>query len=833
MWKKIGRSRKLSRLGLSTALLAASVSLVGAAPDVPGDLDMSFAGFGAGGKVITSGVGGDASRMALQPDGKFVVVGSTGADLLVMRYLPNGVLDTTFSGDGIATFSSALFEPYAYAVAIQSDGKIVVGVSQGTSPADFMLARLTPAGELDPSFGNGGFVTTDFSGDDDFAAAVLIQPDGKIVAAGGSWIGGAWDFVTARYNTDGSLDTTFAGDGKGSVEFGSNAYALDIALQEDSKLVLVGENDGDFAVARLNKDGTLDNSFDGDGKLTTGFGDYEYAYTVAIQPDGKIVAAGSDGANALIARYHPNGALDDSIDGDGKRSIAGLSGYIFDAAIQPVGKILLLGFHRSSPDSDRKFTFYRLNPDGSMDTTFDGDGNALIDLGGDDIGHALALQPDGRIIASGMSDSNHVLLRLWPDGSFDTGGQQTHGLAFPPGYQPGQRESANGLALQPDGSFLVAGEVYVPDSSFSSAFVTRFNPDGLPDPSFGTNGSIRTGFGLLNNATAVAVQPDGKVVIAGYSIFDTQLTLADFLVARFHPNGAPDTSFGLNGSYLIDFANGADAGTALALAPDGKIVVAGNAWNGARQIWGIARLTDSGLPDTSFDMDGKAYVDFIGANFASAVVVQPDGKIIIGGDYNGDFFLQRLLVTGERDSGFGINGGGYNFTDMGGTDGITALALAPNGWLYAAGYRRIQNNADMALAQYTPEGMLASCADPANCHTWPTGTFFVDVGINDHAYALDLREDNQLVAAGCINRHFAGVQVRTDGDSTTLLFNTDMVGLDCARAVKFSGANKIVMAGTQELDPFSSDMNIALARFETTVNSDALVFRVFLPLVLR
>jgi hypothetical protein len=156
------------------------------------------------------------------------------------------------------------------------------------------------------------------------------------------------------------------------------------------------------------------------------------------------------------------------------------------------------------------------------------------------------------------------------------------------------------------------------------------------------------------------------------------------------------------------------------------------------------------------------------------------------------------------------------FTDLGGSDYITALALAPNGWIYAAGKHVKSNDVDMALAQYTPEGKLASCPNPANCRNWPNGTFFVNVGTSDSANAIDLRDDNQLVVAGCINKHFAGVQVRTDGAPVPLPLNTDLLGDDCAKAVRFVGADKIVMAGNQDLYPYRSDTNIALARFQTT-----------------
>lgn len=482
-------------------------------------------------------------------------------------------------------------------------------------------------------------------------------------------------------------------------------------------------------------------------------------------------------------------------------------------------------------------------PNGAPDNTFDGDGIAWLDFGGEDVGTALVLQSDGRVLASGNSGNTAILTRFWPDGSFDTGGHQTHGLSFPPGYQPGHREVVNGMALQSIGIFLVTGQLYAPDYASSDAFVTRFNTNGFPDSSYGVGGSARLSAGIFNAAKAVIVQPDGKVVMAGYSAFNAACTIMDFLVARFNPNGTPDASFGNNGVTLIDFVGGADSATALAVAPDGKIVVAGPI-QGSRYIWGVARLTPTGQLDNSFGGGGKAYVDFNDSNGVNAVVVQPDKKIILGGYFSGDFFLQRLLENGERDPSFGINGGGYNYTDLGGVDTMTALVLAPNGWLYAGGYR-VNNsgtNVDFALAQYTPEGQLASCPDPTNCHNWPTGTYLVDGTNNDYVYALDLRQDGQLVAAGCAGGHFAGAQVRTDGapTATALPVNTDFIGYpDCAKGVKFiGGSDRIMMVGDQDLFPFSSDSNIALARFETTApdpgsGPNPKPGRVYLPIIMR
>jgi uncharacterized delta-60 repeat protein len=831
--------------------LAASIGLVKAAPNAPGDLDMTFAGFGTGGQVVTTGVGGGGRGMALQPDGKIVVVGDTGLGWYVMRYLPNGTLDSTFSGDGLATFLNQQFITRVRSVALQADGKIVVAGWAEMSPVtNFMLARVTAAGTLDASFGSGGFVTTRFDADSQ-AFAVLIQPDGKIVAAGrgrfSGFIGSDYDFAVARYNSNGSLDTTFDGDGKAHIDFGDigpteNEECNDIALQADGKLVLVGGQtdvaaDAEFKVARLSSDGTLDNTFNSTGKRFIDLGDLDpHAHAVAIQPDGKIVVAGNDKeapeigshSSVLVVRILPNGFLDDSFDGDGQRVIGSLTGSINDVVLQPDGKIMLLGSH-ASPDNDAKFAFYRLNPDGALDTTFYGEGRAFVDVGGSDVGYALALQADGRIIAGGATGSNPALVRLWPDGTPDTGGRQTLGFADP-NFGLGSDEVAYGMAIQPDGKIVLAGEVINPNDTESDVGLARFLPNGQLDTSFGDQGRVWFGFGQYNVARAVALQPDGKIVVAGFSKpFGS--AASNFLVARFNPDGALDHTFALFGFNVVDFAGGDDYGTALALAPDGKTVVAGEVWNGSRNVFGVARLLDNGALDTSFDGDGRATFDWVPVNWASAVVVQPDRKIIVGGHVALDFALVRFNANGPVDATFGSLGA--TLTDMGGSDDLRALILAPDGWLYAAGLRDLGSGGDFALAQYTADGVPASC-DALLCFHWSTGKAFVNWGGAEAALALDWRDDGQIVAAGCAGGQFAWAQLPTNpiaGFPIPIKFTTNFVGNDeCALGVKFIGSNKLVLAGYQQ---FNGDRNMALARFETTVNPNAPVFNVWLPIVVK
>src|SRR5919106_930041 len=214
---------------------------------------------------------------------------------------PPGDLDPTFDGDGKVTTDFAGGGDQAQAVAIQGDGKIVAaGIDRNLSGVgDLALARYNPDGSLDTTFDTDGLVTTDFIGQTDQAYAVAIQGDGKIVAAGRAFLGSTREeFALARYNPDGSLDTTFDGDGKVTTDFAAfNDNARAVVIQGDGRIVAAGfavvSGTNDFALARYNTDGSLDSTFDGDGKVTTDFAAAsDIAHSVATQGDGRIVAAG-------------------------------------------------------------------------------------------------------------------------------------------------------------------------------------------------------------------------------------------------------------------------------------------------------------------------------------------------------------------------------------------------------------------------------------------------------------------------------------------------------------------------------------------------------------
>ena len=295
-----------------------------------GTLDTTFSGDGK----QTTDFGGyeQANAVAIQSNGKIVVVGysannstTQGAAFALARYNPNGSLDTSFSGDGKQAIGSDFDS--ATAVAIQANGKIVaVGICCGYHGGeDFAIARFNLNGSLDPTF---GFQTTSFR-DSNGANAVAIQPNGKIVVAGDTTsdiFRAPYNYALARYNTNGTLDPSFSGDGKQATSIRGQANG--VAIQSSGKIVVVGN----ATIARYNTNGSRDTSFAGDGSADFSGG----ANAVAIQANGRIVVVGG----GTIARYNTNGSRDTSFSGDGS---ADFDGGANGVALQANGRIVVAG----------------------------------------------------------------------------------------------------------------------------------------------------------------------------------------------------------------------------------------------------------------------------------------------------------------------------------------------------------------------------------------------------------------------------------------------------------------------------------------------------------
>lgn len=406
---------------LALLVVGELVLLASPASAVPGELDTTFSSDG----IAFADFGGldFANGAAIQADGKVVAAGQTGGvagstpDFAVARFTTGGTLDATFSGDGMARtnfFIPQFFlslEDGANDLLIQPDQKIVVA---GVSGSSFALARYNSDGTLDPTFSEDGKVRTNFTPDPDYAVAVALQPNGKIVVAGTASL----EFAVARYNADGSLDTTFSGDGKLMTTIGGETVGWGMALQADGKIVVVGKSLGKFAVARYETDGDLDPTFSGDGKVNTAFpGTQSQALDVAVQTDQRIIVSGHSRPTAratldfALARYETDGDLDPTFSGDGlKTTDFGRNDYAYSVAVQADGKIVAGGQKGNilETSSDVNFALARFTAGGALDASFSGNGKVVTDLGSNsrDEGRDVVLQDNGKIVMVGRGNGN-------------------------------------------------------------------------------------------------------------------------------------------------------------------------------------------------------------------------------------------------------------------------------------------------------------------------------------------------------------------------------------------------------------------------------------------
>jgi len=399
-------------------------------------------------------------------------------------------------------------------------------------------------------------------------------------------------FSGALFGQDGSLDTSFDTDGKVTTDISSgDDFGYDAAVQSDGKIVVVGEANSDFAVVRYNADGSLDTSFDTDGIVTTDISGTDCAYGVAIQSDGKIVVAGIAGLDVAVVRYNTDGSLDTSFDTDGivTTDISGDYDFAHDVTIQSNGKIVVTGYMTNISNEDIFVARYKT--DGSLDQSFNGVGIVTTDFGSskDDVAYAVAVHSDGDIVVAG----------------------------------------------------------YTSGGSVDSIAVVRYDSLGALDNSFGSGGLVSTLVGSTCRAQGLAIQSDGKIVITGYA----DNLSRDFVLVRYKTDGSLDTSFDTDGIVTTDFNNENNTSYDILIQSDDKIVVAGKVCSGSDYYFGVAKYNSDGSLDTSFDTDGKVSIDVGSGSYeeARAIKIQSDDKIVVAGAAKGssdyDFGAARLNNT--------------------------------------------------------------------------------------------------------------------------------------------------------------------------------------------
>jgi uncharacterized delta-60 repeat protein len=465
-----------------------------------------------------------------------------------------GDLDTAFGTNGtgkIVMHVNPSIGERGRSVVVQRNGKIVLAGDLGSA-----AARFNSDGTLDRTFASQGILNPLFY---EFCTAMILDANDQLLFAGGRPVpyGPESVFHIRRFSPNGVLDTTFGFGGAVDVEMGEYAFAQDAVVQPDRKIVMAGfgqfGTNRDFGVVRVTPDGTPDSSFGTNGIVVTDLGTpYDWAYGVALQPDGKIVVPGRLQDSSLIARfavvrYLTNGILDSTFNGTGKAAVSfGTNSEAFAIALQRDGKIVLGGW------VNFQMALARFNSDGTVDTSFgsNGTGVTFYHEGFWDSWQKVIVQPDQKIIAYGHSSSTGSLVvkrytkNGLPDPSFGIPGREGTALIA----IGTEMSEANGITLQPDGKILIAATAYETNGP-SDVAVARLENDAVAIPSISCPAPICVKCGDLTTLSASISDPSGLPLIAVWNV-----------------NGQPAQTNSLPGSgvatnFIVSFTSAFPGGT--------------------------------------------------------------------------------------------------------------------------------------------------------------------------------------------------------------------------------------------------------------------------------
>jgi uncharacterized delta-60 repeat protein len=709
-------------------------------PSVDRTFNSQDKGFGSG-----DSFDGFVKDAVVQQDGKILIGGyflsyngTMKSNLL--RLNEDGSLDQTFGlGMGV--------DNPVYAIAVQPDGRILIGgyfTSYDGVPRT-NIARLTREGYLDTTFNPG-------ESTDGLIESIVLQPDGKILI-GGHFIhynGHERNYI-ARLNTDGTVDETF----RSPLDMTEGGYVNTITLQSDGRILMGGiflkeDRTAVIRIMRLNSDGSFDTTFSPKSYID------DTILSIAVQKDGRILIAGALSVYNYpirnhIVRLNADGGLDETFRNIGTDDWTSL---IYKIILQEDGHILVAGSFTSYGGQPRN-RINRLNEDGTNDPSFlpgtgadgeitlmtiDNNGRTLIggdfrnyqgkravkiarlsreglldnsfnkSTGADRTISTMALQQDGKIIISGLSSyfgvARNSIARINSNGSLDN--------SFDPGT--GADEHIDAVTIQQDGKILIGGS-FTSFNGTSRNHIARLNIDGSLDRAFNSSTDY--------TVSSITIQADGKILIGG-SFTNVNGSVRN-RIARLNANGTIDAGF--------NPGNGANGGVAaICVQPDGKILIGGyfTSYNGVARSR-VARLNADGTLDTGFTPS----TSFLGGHTA-AIILQPDGRVLIGGSlysiHNPDFItVIRLNDNGGYDESFDAG--------MGANGPVQTMALQGDGKVLLGGYFNWFNGLTRNYMIRLQENGI------------PDTAFNAGAGTNDYINSILLQEDTKILIGGAFTSY--------------------------------------------------------------------------------
>jgi uncharacterized delta-60 repeat protein len=707
--------------------------------------------------------------------------------VITASYAQQGSPDAAFGVNGIVKTGIGALIDYSVAgrkVLSLPDGTMFV-VTESASRI-VMITKKTASNKTDSTYGINGTCSIGM-----FDATAVMQADNKIIIAGTSSplnyssINFA-DFKLVRIDINGKLDKSFNGTGIQTSDFAALDNAVGAVIQGDGKIVVAG-NSGDyfstkrsFAIARFNSDGSPDNSFGTNGQVISYFGALgQSARAVAVKASGKIILAGTE-----LVQYNADGSVDLSFNGTGEQTVFGR---VNSVAIQADGKIVTGGNTNYINAPTVGLVISRYNVDGSYDNSFNGDGVQITKVGAASIvnGSSVLIQPDGKPVLAGYTDGitnyNFALCRYKINGDADSS-FGVNGVQVTDIIQH-SNDFVNAATIQPDGKLIAIG--YTRDSLYNNqSVITRYNTNGTADLSFDGDGILIEGIKQASTFyTCTAVQQDKKIIAAGYAWNGANY---DFAIARYKTNGTLDSTFSNDGIQTTDFAAGDDKINAMVLQPDGRIIVVGASGDN----FGIARYNMDGTPDVTFDVDGKQSTFFGTPQFANSIALQTDGKLLVGGPGE----LVRYNINGSQDMNFDGDGKLTTSFSHGYAFNCNTFAIQPDGKIVVAGFI---NQQYIIVGRFNADGTTDSSFFDAGSHLFPSGGYTTLC-----SNSMAIQQDGKIVFAGyqqdkrnvVLNANFNIFRLNTDG-SLDASFPAELPSPSYGTAVKIQQDGKVITAG--------------------------------------
>ena len=761
--------------------------------------------FGSNGGIVlgqysTSKSNDKLTTASLQSDGKVILIGNSDSRGFIARVSVSGSLDTSFNNYGFGFFSNVL-----EALVIQSNNKILVG---GGS----FVTRLNSDGTNDSTFNNLGYVSLSINGSSLVIKNLSLLSNGKIIATGYVSNGSNRDFAIVKLNSDGTLDTTFDLDGKAILQLpDSNDYLFATGLQSDGKIVVAGlrinitDSSTDYIISRFNSIGSLDTSFGVNGIVISQTG----IQSLDFQSDGKIITAGvntSSVSNASISeiptnlyvkRYNLNGTQDPSF------SIIKANYRSSNVYQKPnvkclsSGKILLSGSYFNSANGYKFYAINQFNSDGSADSSFSSNGTSYLGNGiFNSYSSFLIVKPDGKLLTGGTRFNSEFGLEI-----IQTTNSGVLDFIFNLNLSQGT-DNITKVIEQPNGKTIVMVSSKINNNSTDKTLLIRYNVNGTVDTTFGINSNgivdLGTGFGYV-----LKQQLDGKLIVA---INQSNININNGKIYRITSDGILDNSFG-SGNGLVNILNDEGEGQFvddILFGNDGKIFILFDYWDVNNVLsYGIRKLNIDGTIDSAYGLNGMAVItrfNFYSTTeeeFPISFIINPDNSIVVAGVLYIPYVAGRSTgiikfnSLGQIDSSFGINGKKI-------IENNTPIKLL------------LDTNSNLYLNSSISGGLTTTTKFSSN------GVLDTNFGTNgivtDSNYYSEmvLQLDNKIIKAGKINSHFGITRYNAIGTldisfgtngyiNTPIYYNSninDLVILNSGKLLaagnSFNGSNQVM-----------------------------------------